>query len=98
MIQITTHLLARAVRAGDAGLSANDSKSTFDRMFQRFDSFFDRATDALNAALLEIGKPWGILDANDNLAAGPVALMLAWTRQAAGSNRKMERVVHRSRS
>ena len=31
MIQITTHLLARAVRAGDAGLSANDSKSTFNR-------------------------------------------------------------------
>jgi hypothetical protein len=48
----------------------------FGRMFPRLDPFFDRATDALNAALLEIGKPGGILDANDNLAAGPVALIV----------------------
>ena len=48
----------------------------FGRMFPRLDPFFDRATNALNAALLEIGKPGGILDANDNLAAGPVALIV----------------------
>jgi hypothetical protein len=48
----------------------------FGRMFPRLDSFFDRATDGLNAALLEIGKPWGILDAKDDLAAGPVALIV----------------------
>jgi hypothetical protein len=46
----------------------------------RFGRIFDRLTPfaepspRLMAALLDIGKPGGILDAGDNLAAGPVAL------------------------
>jgi len=48
----------------------------FGRLFPRLDPFFYRASDALNRALLEIGKPGGVLDANDNLAAGPVALIV----------------------
>jgi hypothetical protein len=48
----------------------------FGRMFPRLDPFFDRASDGLNAALLEIGKRGGILDAKDDLAAGPSALIV----------------------
>jgi hypothetical protein len=35
----------------------------------------EREAASLKAALLELGKPGGILDAKDNLAAGPVALI-----------------------
>jgi hypothetical protein len=34
------------------------------------------ATDRVSAALRDIGKPGGILDAADNLAAGPVQLIV----------------------
>lgn len=37
---------------------------------------FAPPTDAVRTALLELGKPGGILDANDNLAAGPEALIV----------------------
>ena len=37
---------------------------------------FAQATDTVRTALLELGKPGGILDANDNLAAGPQALIV----------------------
>jgi len=37
---------------------------------------FAPPTDAVRAALVELGKPGGILDAHDNLAAGPVALIV----------------------
>ena len=37
---------------------------------------FAGASSKLEAALLELGKPGGILDAKDNLAAGPVALIV----------------------
>ena len=50
-------------------------EENFGRMFPRLDPFFDRATDALNRALLEVGKLGGVLDAKDNLAAGPIALI-----------------------
>jgi Animal haem peroxidase len=46
----------------------------FGRMFHL--TPFARPTDAVREALLELGKPGGILDANDNLAAGPVALIV----------------------
>lgn len=36
---------------------------------------FALPTNSVRTALLELGKPGGILDANDNLAAGPVALI-----------------------
>jgi hypothetical protein len=51
-------------------------ENKFGRMFPGLEPFYDRASDALNAALLEIGKPGGILDAKDDLAAGPVALIV----------------------
>ncbi len=45
------------------------------RMFPTLDPFFDRASDALSRALMEIGKRGGVMDARDNLAAGPIALI-----------------------
>src|SRR5437667_9496542 len=47
----------------------------FGRIFPSLPSFAP-ATDVVRAALMDIGKPGGILDANDNLAAGPVALIV----------------------
>jgi hypothetical protein len=47
----------------------------FGRMFPSLPSFA-QATDAVRATLMDIGKPGGVLDANDDLAAGPVALIV----------------------
>jgi Animal haem peroxidase len=47
----------------------------FGRMFTGLAPFFEQPSAALNAALLEIGKPGGILDARDDLTAGPAALI-----------------------
>ena len=46
----------------------------FGRMF-RLPPFLP-ATDAIREALLEVGKPGGIMDADDNIRAGPVALIV----------------------
>jgi len=50
-------------------------EDTFGRIFPRL-APFAQPSAALSAALLDIGKPGGILDAKDNLAAGPVALIV----------------------
>ena len=50
-------------------------EESFGRMFPQLDPF-SQASAKLNAALLDIGKPGGILDAKDDLAAGPVALIV----------------------
>jgi hypothetical protein len=47
----------------------------FGRIFPQLESFA-QPSPQLSAALLDIGKPGGILDAKDNLAAGPVALIV----------------------
>src|SRR5947209_19772092 len=47
----------------------------FGRIFSSLPAFAP-ATDAVRAALMDIGKPGGILDAKDDLAAGPVALIV----------------------
>jgi hypothetical protein len=46
----------------------------FGRMFRNLPSFAP-PTDAVRDALMELGSPGGIMDANDDLAAGPVALI-----------------------
>ena len=51
-------------------------EENFGRMFPRLDPFFERPSNALNAALVEIGKHGGVMDAKDNLAAGPIALIV----------------------
>jgi hypothetical protein len=53
----------------------NVAASRFGRLFPELAPFAS-ATPQMEAALLEIGKPGGILDAHDNLAAGPVALIV----------------------
>ena len=47
----------------------------FGRMFPDLPPFYARTGPQLTAALLDIGKAGGVLDAKDNLAAGPVALV-----------------------
>ena len=47
----------------------------FGRIFPQLPPFAESSPE-LKAALLEIGKPGGILDAKDNLSAGPVALIV----------------------
>jgi hypothetical protein len=47
----------------------------FGRLFPKLPTFAT-ASDALRAALADIGKPGGVLDANDALSQGPAALIL----------------------
>jgi hypothetical protein len=47
----------------------------FGRMFSELPPFAE-SSNQLSAALMELGKPGGILDAKDNLAAGPAALIV----------------------
>ncbi len=69
---------AGAVVAGASGLAPRlaraASSSHFTRLFPHLPPFAE-SSPALIAALLDIGKPGGIMDANDNLAAGPIALI-----------------------
>ena len=51
------------------------SEDRFGRMFPQLEPFAE-PTSELRAALLDIGKPGGLLDAHDKLAAGPVALIV----------------------
>jgi hypothetical protein len=46
----------------------------FGRLFPRMAPFAE-GSEALREALVDIGKPGGVLDANDDLAAGPVELI-----------------------
>jgi hypothetical protein len=50
------------------------SSATFGRMFPDLPPFAE-PSDALVAALVDIARPGGLLDARDDLAAGPVALI-----------------------
>lgn len=47
----------------------------FGRMFPSLPPFFETATPHLAAALMEIGKPGGLMDAKDALEQGPVLLI-----------------------
>src|SRR6516225_2984376 len=54
---------------------APSSSAFFGRMFPRLAPFAE-PSDTVRAALLEAGAPGGILDARDDLAAGPKALIV----------------------
>ncbi len=54
---------------------APDDKMHFGRMFPGLPAFA-AATDTVRVALLEVGMPGGIMDAHDDLAAGPKALIV----------------------
>jgi hypothetical protein len=71
-----------AAQASGAGVStvgrppgAPADSALFGRIFPQLPPFA-AATDTVRAALLEVGLPGGIMDAGDDLAAGPKALIL----------------------
>ena len=75
---------ARAAAAGGdatgpahsaAAPGAPADSALFGRIFPQLPPFAP-ATDAVRAALAEVGMPGGIMDARDDLAAGPKALIL----------------------
>jgi Animal haem peroxidase/TAT (twin-arginine translocation) pathway signal sequence len=57
------------------GHTAPATSVDFGRIFPHLRPFAE-ANDTVRAALLEVGKPGGILDAGDQLSAGPKALIL----------------------
>jgi Animal haem peroxidase len=65
--------LAMDVAFADAPAPALPTR--FTRLFPQLPPFAP-ATPPVRAALLDIGRPGGVMDANDNLAAGPAALIL----------------------
>jgi heme peroxidase len=62
----------RAVAARSATVST--SPTTFGRIFPNLPPFA-AATDAVRAALADLGKPGGLVDAKDDLSKGPVLLI-----------------------
>jgi Animal haem peroxidase len=62
----------RAVAA--RSVSVSTSPTTFGRMFPSLPPFAP-ATDVMRAALADLGKPGGLLDAKDDLSKGPVLLI-----------------------
>src|SRR5438094_4772306 len=62
----------RALAARSATVAT--SPTTFGRIFPNLPPFA-AATDAVRAALADLGKPGGPLDANDDLSKGPVLLI-----------------------
>jgi hypothetical protein len=73
--------LPKGIAAGfTAETPASGTGNTFGRIFPTLPPFFDKlkpsgATTQLNYALADIGKPGGLLDAADQLSAGPVRLI-----------------------
>ncbi len=66
--------IAFAAPPAPRSATVRTSPTTFGRMFPHLPPFA-QATDSVKAALNEMGKPGGLLDAADQLSAGPVALI-----------------------
>ncbi len=66
--------VGRALAAAAAGPGPGPYLTSFGRMFPKLPPFA-AAGPALTEALMDIGRPGGILDAKDDLAAGPVRLI-----------------------
>jgi len=63
-----------AILGGGPTEAQSRSSVNFGRMFPSLPPFAQNS-QASRAALTDMGKPGGLLDAKDNLAAGPVALI-----------------------
>src|SRR5262249_4111641 len=79
IIAMTIPAIAQTVFGSDTAVKELKEKDitpsqTFGRMFHHLPSFAP-ATDEVIDALLEVGKKGGLMDANDDLAAGPVLLI-----------------------
>jgi hypothetical protein len=91
VVAIGTATMAGAVAGGSFATGAQASPidvtlpGRFGRMFPGLPPFAP-ANDAVRAALLELGKPNGLMDAGDELAAGPVALITNLTLSANNPN------------
>jgi hypothetical protein len=70
-----TSAAASAVLRGRPGPGVPEDSRLFGRIFPGLPPFAD-ATDTVRAALLEVGMPGGIMDAGDDLAAGPKNLIV----------------------
>jgi len=75
MASTTSLLTARGAHAQVRPRRFVIREDRFGRIFPELPPFAN-ASPALEAALRDIGRPGGILDAKDNLAAGPVALIV----------------------
>jgi hypothetical protein len=73
----------RAVAARSATVAT--SPTTFGRLFPDLPAFAP-ATDGVRAALMDLGKKGGLLDANDDLTKGPVLLITDPTLSANNPN------------
>ncbi len=66
---------AAGVAFADAGAMPDPLRTTFGRMFPKLPPFA-RPSAGLTEALVDFGRPGGPLDANDDLAAGALALII----------------------
>jgi hypothetical protein len=63
-----------AIAHGHGGPGVPHDSTEFGRIFPDLRPFAE-ATDKVRAALIEVGRPGGIMDAGDDLAAGPTRLI-----------------------
>jgi hypothetical protein len=68
-------LVGRSATVAAAETVASQNPLNFGRMFPGLPPFAD-PTENVKAALREVGAPGGIMDANDDLAAGPLPLIV----------------------
>jgi hypothetical protein len=76
---------AQAPEAEAVAARAGRNPLNFGRMFRRLPPFAEDTED-VKAALREIGRPGGIMDANDDLSAGPVLLITDESLQQVNRN------------
>jgi len=77
--------VAQPAAARGAARAGTRNPLNFGRMFSNLPPFAEDAED-VQAALREIGRPGGIMDANDDLAAGPVPLITDESLQQVNRN------------
>jgi hypothetical protein len=74
VLLVAPALLAEGAQHRDPGPPDVTVSGSFGRMFRNLPPFAP-PTNTVRDALMELGREGGILDANDDLAAGPVALI-----------------------
>jgi Animal haem peroxidase len=75
-LALAPHAAAHAADESQPGPAAREPErpDRFGRIFHHLPAFAE-PTPQVRSALLDLGRPGGLLDANDNLAAGPIALI-----------------------
>lgn len=80
MRYVVVMVTAATIAAGTAGIAAQrpgagQGATEFTRIFPHLPAFAP-PSERVRAALVELGRKGGLMDANDNLAAGPVELIV----------------------